>query len=98
MLALCLEEKNVRLRKGLPIPSPGPGEALIRVQRAGICSTDRELASGMYGFSGILGHEFVGVVMEEGPGREGGARRLAGRARRGGDQRPLPRLSRVRAG
>jgi alcohol dehydrogenase len=29
---------------------------------AGICSTDLELVKGYYGFRGVLGHEFVGVV------------------------------------
>lgn len=29
---------------------------------AGICNTDLELARGYMGFSGVLGHEFVGVV------------------------------------
>ena len=31
---------------------------------AGICNTDLELQRGYYGFSGIPGHEFVGVVTE----------------------------------
>src|SRR2546427_3470726 len=47
-------------------PEPPPGEALVRVLRAGICNTDIELTRGYYPFTGILGHEFVGVV-EQGP-------------------------------
>lgn len=47
-----------------PDPRPGPGEALIRVTRAGICNTDVEIARGYMGFRGVLGHEFVGVVLE----------------------------------
>lgn len=43
-------------------PAPRPGEALIRVALAGICNTDVELAKGYMGFSGVPGHEFVGVV------------------------------------
>lgn len=47
-----------------PTPTAGPGEALVRVRRAGICSTDLEIVKGYMGFSGVLGHEFVGVVVE----------------------------------
>ena len=51
------------LREALPIPEPAPGEALIRVLRSGVCSTDLEMILGYKdGFQGILGHEFVGVV------------------------------------
>lgn len=37
-------------------------EALIRVTKSGICNTDLEIVRGYAGFSGIIGHEFVGVV------------------------------------
>lgn len=37
-------------------------EALVRVLKSGICNTDLEIARGYAGFSGTLGHEFVGVV------------------------------------
>jgi threonine dehydrogenase-like Zn-dependent dehydrogenase len=43
-------------------PEPRPGQALIRVTMAGICNTDVELSKGYMGFSGVPGHEFVGVV------------------------------------
>jgi len=45
-----------------PVPEPGEDEALIRVSMAGICGTDREILKGYKGFTGIPGHEFVGVV------------------------------------
>jgi len=48
-------------------PVPPVGEALIRTQLAGICNTDLEIERGYMGFTGILGHEFVGVV-ESAPG------------------------------
>lgn len=47
-----------------PDPRPSPGEALIAVRRAGICNTDVEIARGYMGFHGVLGHEFVGEVLE----------------------------------
>lgn len=43
-------------------PEPKKNEALVKVLCAGICNTDIELYRGYYGFSGVPGHEFVGVV------------------------------------
>lgn len=47
-----------------PMPQPSAGEAIIRVTRAGICNTDVEILKGYFGFKGVLGHEFVGVVTQ----------------------------------
>ena len=61
MQALVLDTQ-LRLKSDYPRPEIPPGEALIRVRQAGICSTDIELCKGYMGYRGILGHEFVGVV------------------------------------
>jgi threonine dehydrogenase-like Zn-dependent dehydrogenase len=61
MRGLVLQQQ-LRLDTDLPIPSPGPQEARIRVIQAGICSTDLQLVKGYMGFQGVLGHEFIGVV------------------------------------
>lgn len=37
---------------------------MVRVLRAGVCETDLQLVRGYMGFSGVLGHEFVGVAEE----------------------------------
>ena len=37
---------------------------MIRVNLAGVCSTDLELVRGYYPFRGIPGHEFVGTVVD----------------------------------
>jgi threonine dehydrogenase-like Zn-dependent dehydrogenase len=66
MYAIWLENKEMSVREDLPVPGRLSGEALIRVLRAGICNTDLELTRGYYPFTGVLGHEFVGLV-EEGP-------------------------------
>jgi len=66
MLGLWLEDERLTLREDLPVPSPGDGEVRVSLIQAGICATDHGLVAGMYPFSGVLGHEFVGVV-EEGP-------------------------------
>ncbi len=64
MLALWLENRSLRVRRDVPDPQPAPGDALIPVLQAGICNTDLELTRGYYPFTGILGHEFVGEVVE----------------------------------
>lgn len=61
MKALWLENQQLDLRDA---PEPAkPGEALIRIRVAGICSTDLELVKGYYPFTGVIGHEFVGEVV-----------------------------------
>jgi threonine dehydrogenase-like Zn-dependent dehydrogenase len=62
MDALYLENGQLSLRTDYPDPQPRPGEALIAVTLAGVCSTDLELVKGYLPFDGVLGHEFVGVV------------------------------------
>ena len=48
---------------GIPKPSNSV-DAIIRVLKSGICSTDLEIVRGYAGFQGTIGHEFVGVVEE----------------------------------
>jgi threonine dehydrogenase-like Zn-dependent dehydrogenase len=57
---LC--DGNLTLDREYPLPERRPDESLIRVKIAGICNTDLEIARGYMGYSGILGHEFVGIV------------------------------------
>ncbi|HEX2973294.1 MAG TPA: alcohol dehydrogenase catalytic domain-containing protein [Tepidisphaeraceae bacterium] len=45
-------------------PPVAEGDTLIRIRQAGICSTDLEITKGYMGFTGILGHEFIGEVVE----------------------------------
>lgn len=45
-----------------PMPEQQAGDALVRVLMAGICATDIAIFHGYAGFTGIPGHEFVGVV------------------------------------
>ncbi len=62
MQALWLENNQISLRD---VPQPKkPSEALIKIRKAGICSTDLELVKGYYPYAGILGHEFVGEVID----------------------------------
>ncbi len=63
MHALWLEDQQISYRTSMPEPIPAAGQALIRIHRAGICSTDLELVRGYYPYTGIPGHEFVGEVV-----------------------------------
>lgn len=63
MLGLWLEDLNLSLRNDLPHPAK-PDEALIKVRLSGICGTDLELTRGYYPYKGIIGHEFVGEVVD----------------------------------
>ena len=57
-----------------PAPAPGPGEALVRIQRSGLCGTDLLVYDDVYRgrkrpvpYPLILGHEASGEVVELGP-------------------------------
>jgi threonine dehydrogenase-like Zn-dependent dehydrogenase len=60
MLALRVEKNSLSV-KDVERPDAAD-EALVRVLLSGICNTDLEIARGYAGFSGTIGHEFVGVV------------------------------------
>lgn len=58
------DKEGLVLKTDYPKPIPQKGEALIKVSMAGICNTDAEIIKGYMGYSGVLGHEFVGIVEE----------------------------------
>ncbi len=66
MLAFAIVSPGDTFGQVVEVPKPilEPGFALIRVLRAGVCNTDLEILQGYMGFTGVLGHEFVGVVEE----------------------------------
>jgi 2-desacetyl-2-hydroxyethyl bacteriochlorophyllide A dehydrogenase len=78
LLALWLQDRKLRLRDDLSVPVPEPGEALIRIAAAGICSTDLEMLAGYYPYTGIPGHEFVGVVERADSDRNWVGKRVVG--------------------
>jgi threonine dehydrogenase-like Zn-dependent dehydrogenase len=67
------------LRLGDRTKPSAASECVVRVTAAGICGTDLELLRGYAGFSGVPGHEFVGVV-ETAPPADAGwiGRRVTG--------------------
>ena len=60
----------------VPAPRPGPGEVLLKILRTGICGTDLHIydwdqwSQETISPPLIVGHEFVGEVLELGPGVE----------------------------
>src|SRR5690625_5318978 len=62
----------------VPSPTPGPGEVVVDVDRAGICGTDIEifhgemayLRSGHARFPMRIGHEWTGIVASVGAGTD----------------------------
>jgi threonine dehydrogenase-like Zn-dependent dehydrogenase len=44
------------------VPAFEGAECVVRLLKAGICNTDLEITRGYFGFRGVLGHEFIGVV------------------------------------
>lgn len=74
MQAILFEKpKTIRHIEANEVPPPGPGEALVRVHRVGICGTDISCYLGKFPFFDyprIPGHELGVEVLEVGPGVE----------------------------
>jgi len=72
MRAMLLDGAGRPLRPAeLPIPTPGPGQVLLKVQACGVCHTDLHIMDGE--LTGpklplVLGHQIVGIVAEPGAG------------------------------
>jgi len=80
--AVFVERGAIRLQE-VERPTPGPGQALVKVTLTTICGTDVHILKGEYPVKPglIIGHEMVGVIEEVGAGVTGftkGDRVLAG--------------------
>ena len=73
MKALVFHGPDQIAVEALPIPRPGPGEAVIRVTLTTICGTDLHILKGEYPVAPglVIGHEPVGVIHELGVGVTG---------------------------
>ncbi len=61
----------------VPVPETGPDEALVRMEKVGVCGSDFHAFAGshpIYTYPRVLGHELSGVVVEV-PQNERGLRR-----------------------
>lgn len=58
--------------KKLPVPVPGPGQILVKVEACGVCHTDLHAANGDWPLKPALpftpGHEGIGIVTQLGSG------------------------------
>jgi threonine dehydrogenase-like Zn-dependent dehydrogenase len=70
MRALVFDD-NLRLETSTDQPQLASDQVLLKMRRAGVCNTDLEIVKGYMGFTGILGHEFVGEVAEGPTGWKG---------------------------
>ena len=69
MRAAVLTEERPRLEMAdVPAPTPGPGEALLRITGCGICGSDLHLASQLAATGRVLGHEIAGTWPSVGDG------------------------------
>lgn len=65
MKGIYFDGEKAVFRDDLKKPVPGPNESLIRILMSAVCNTDKEILKGYKpGFTGIMGHEFVGIVEE----------------------------------
>ena len=73
MKALVFRGRDQIRIEEVPIPRPGPGEAVIRVTLTTICGTDLHILRGEYPVKPglIIGHEPVGIIHELGVGVSG---------------------------
>lgn len=65
MQALRWITKDEFVVEDVPVPVPGPGEALIKVRSTGICGSDLTIISGKHPRAKpplVLGHEFSGTI------------------------------------
>lgn len=57
-----------------PVPAPGPGEVLLRIQRIGVCGSDIHVYHGKHPLTSypvVQGHEYSAVLEAVGPGVTG---------------------------
>jgi 2-desacetyl-2-hydroxyethyl bacteriochlorophyllide A dehydrogenase len=75
MKTIVLEQPgHFVLTQTQPPTGPGPGEALIRIRKVGICGTDLHAFQGnqpFFEYPRILGHELSGEIVEVGPEAQG---------------------------
>ncbi len=65
MRGIWYDGKRALYRKDIPIPERKEDESLVKILYACVCSTDKEILKGYRpSFRGIMGHEFVGLVIE----------------------------------
>lgn len=65
MKGIYFDGTDAVYRDDLPMPVCRPEESLVKIHLAAVCSTDKEVRRGYRpDFRGVMGHEFVGEVVE----------------------------------
>ncbi len=71
MRAVVVQEPGrFEVRGDVPVPVPGPGQALVKVMSTTVCATDQKIVAGQFPgtrFPHTPGHEFAGEVAGVGP-------------------------------
>lgn len=69
--AVKVDDQKRLVMQELPIPKPGPGQALLKIKTTGLCGSDVAIRKGTFvGRHGpvklpiVPGHEFCGEVVE----------------------------------
>ena len=65
MKGIYFDGSNAVYREDLPMPVRGEKESLVKILLGAVCNTDKEVRKGYRpDFRGVMGHEFVGEVVE----------------------------------
>ena len=69
MKGIYFNGNDAVFREDLPMPVRGENESLVKILLCAVCNTDKEVRKGYRpDFRGIMGHEFVGEVVESSKG------------------------------
>lgn len=74
MKQVVLQQPGLLVREDADVPSPEPGEALLRVHRVGVCGTDFHAFHGrqaFFSYPRIMGHELAAEVVAVPPNARG---------------------------
>ncbi|MET8447992.1 medium chain dehydrogenase/reductase family protein [Streptomyces sp. NPDC005209] len=70
-----VEPEELELRRG-PVPAPGPGQVVVRMEATGVSFAEQQMRRGRYydqpPFPFVPGYDLVGTVQAAGPGVEPG--------------------------
>lgn len=65
MKGIYFDGKEALYREDIPMPVCREGESLVKIHLAAVCNTDKEVRKGYKpDFTGVMGHEFVGEVVD----------------------------------
>ena len=65
MKGIYYDGKDALYREDIPMPVQKAGESLVKIRMCAVCNTDKEVRKGYRpDFRGVMGHEFVGEVLD----------------------------------